>query len=133
MQMDYEVFEPDNERLARFIVKSLWESGYNAGYQLGYPKNKIFVRVDTKEEANGISGTIRRFMEKFRLTESEITFELDKLISIPKRLLTEAENVANLPAKPELEFEEPELKETETESESEKIELDPKNQNQYLS
>ena len=124
MQMDYEVFEPDNERLARFIVKSLWESGYNAGYQLGYPKNKIFVRVDTKEEANGISGTIRRFMEKFRLTESEITFELDKLISIPKRLLTEAENVANLPAKPELEFEEPELEETETESESEKIELE---------
>ena len=73
MLMDYEVFEPGNEHLARIIVRFLQERGYIAGYQLGYPNNKIFINVDTKEEADRISGIIRRFMEKFRLTGSEIT------------------------------------------------------------
>lgn len=73
MPMDYEVFEPNNEHLARIIVRILEERGYNAGYQLGYPNNKVFINVDNKEEADRISGVIRRFMEKFRLTESDIT------------------------------------------------------------
>ena len=73
MPMDYEVFEPNNEHFARIIVRILEERGYNAGYQLGYPNNKVFINVDNKEEADRISGVIRRFMEKFRLTGSEIT------------------------------------------------------------
>jgi hypothetical protein len=73
MLMDYEVFEPNDEHLAHIMVRILEERGYNAGYQLGYPHNKIFIKVDTKEEADRISGIIRRFMEKFRLTGSEIT------------------------------------------------------------
>ena len=116
MIMDYEVFKPDDERLAKIIVRFLQEKGYTAGYQLGYPNNKIFTRVDTKEEANRISEIIRRFMEEFRLTGSEITFdELQKSISIPKRVLTEAENAANLAAQLELESEEPEPEEFEPE------------------
>jgi hypothetical protein len=113
MPIDYEVFKQDNERLARFILRFLWEDGYNAGYQISYPKNKIFARVDTKGEANQISDTIRRFMKELRLTESEIIVELNKPIRIPIRLLTQAENAANLTAKPELESEEPELEERE--------------------
>jgi hypothetical protein len=73
MPMDYEVFEPNNEHFARIIVRILEERGYNAGYQLGYPNNKVFINVDNKEEADRISGVIRRFMEKFRLTGSDIT------------------------------------------------------------
>jgi len=125
MKMDYEVFEPDNERLAQIIVRFLQERGYNAGYQLGYPNNKIFIRVDTKEEANRISAIIRRFIEEFRLTGSEITFdELQKSINIPKSVLTEAENVANLAPKPEFEPEEPEQKESELEPMTE-LEIEP--------
>ena len=116
MIMDYEVFEPEDERLAKIIVRFLQEKGYNASYQLGYPNNKIFIRVDTKEEANRISGIIRRFMEEFRLTGSEITFdELRKSISIPDRALTEAENAANLATKPEPESEKSEPEEPEPE------------------
>jgi hypothetical protein len=55
---------------------------------------------------------IRRFMKELRLTESEIRIELNKPIRIPIRLLTQAENAANLTAKPELESEEPELEGT---------------------
>ena len=113
--MDYEVFEPENERIARFVVRFLWESGYYAGYQLGYPKNKVFARVDTKEEAKRISITIRGFMEKFKLTESELTLELKKPINTSKPLLKERENVANLIANSELESDKTELQELETE------------------
>jgi hypothetical protein len=81
MPKDYEVFEPNNEHLAQIIVRILEERGYNAGYQLGYPNNKIFINVDTKEEANRISGIIIRFMEKFSLTERGITtYKLNTLI-----------------------------------------------------
>jgi len=73
MPMDYEVFEPNNEHLAQIIVRILEERGYNAGYQLGYPNNKIFINVDSKEEADRISWIIRRFLEKFSLTERGIT------------------------------------------------------------
>jgi hypothetical protein len=45
MPMTYEVFEPDNEHLAMIIVEILEERGYNAGYQLGYPNNKIFIKI----------------------------------------------------------------------------------------
>ena len=75
MPKDYEVFEPNNEHLAQIIVRILEERGYTAGYQLGYPNNKIFITIDAKEEADRISGIIRRFMEKFRPAGSEITTE----------------------------------------------------------
>src|SRR5665647_2120395 len=73
MPMDYVVFEPADETFAQLIVRILEERGYNAGYQLGYPHNKIFIKVDDKEEANRISGIIRRFMKKSNLTERGIT------------------------------------------------------------
>ena len=129
MKIDYVVFEPDNERLAQIIVRFLQERGYTAGYQLGYPKNKIFIRVDTKEDANRISRTIRRFIEDFKLTGSEITLEeLKKSINIPKSVLTEAENATNLAAQPEFESEEPEPEELEPmpELEIEQEEPEPK-------
>jgi hypothetical protein len=115
MPIDYEVSKLENERLTRFIVRFLWENGYYASYQIGYPENKIFARVETKEEANQIADMIRQFMKELRLTESEIRIELNKPIRIPLRLLTRAEKTANLSAKPELESKEPELEETETE------------------
>ena len=90
MPMDYEVFEPNNEHLAQIIVRILEEKGYTAGYQLGYPNNKIFINVDTKEEADRISGIIRRFMEKFSLTERGITtYKLNTLISKLSSLIPE--------------------------------------------
>jgi hypothetical protein len=73
MPTDYEVFEPDNERLAQVIVGILEEKGYNAGYQLGYPHNKIFIKVDAEEEAERISGIIRESTKKFRITGSGLT------------------------------------------------------------
>ena len=90
MPKDYKVFEPDNEHLAQIIVRILEERGYNAGYQLGYPNNKIFITVDAKEEADRISGIIRKFMEKFSLTERGITTDrLNKLISKLSSLIPE--------------------------------------------
>jgi hypothetical protein len=87
------VFEPNNEHIAQIIVKILEERGYNAGYQLGYPNNKIFINVDTKEEANRISGIIIRFMEKFSLTERGITTsKLDTLTSKLGSLIPETPN-----------------------------------------
>jgi hypothetical protein len=70
---DYVVFEPDNERLARIIVSILREKRYIASYQLGYPKNKIFIRLESEVEADRISAIIGRFMEKISLTDRETT------------------------------------------------------------
>ena len=97
--MDYEVFEPNNEHLAQIIVRILEEKGYNAGYQLGYPNNKIFIKVDAKEQADRISRIIRRFMEKFSLTERGITTDkLNTSISVLSSLIPETlrENEKNL-------------------------------------
>ena len=130
MPMDYEVFKPENEHLAKIIVRLLQQRGYNAGYQLGYPKNKIFIRVNTKEEANRISEFITGFMEKIKLAESEITFEeLNRSINMPERTLTEAENAANLGTQAELEPEVPEPEEPmpeEIEAEPEETEVETK-------
>ena len=71
--MDYVVFEPADENFAQLIVRILEERGYSAGYQLGYPHNKIFIKVDDKEEADRISGIIGKFMKKFNLTEGGIS------------------------------------------------------------
>jgi len=93
MPMDYEVFEPSNEHLAQIIVRILGERGYNAGYQLGYPNNKVFINVDAKEEADRISGIIIRFMEKFSLTEGGITtYKLNTLTSKLGSLIPEPPN-----------------------------------------
>jgi hypothetical protein len=72
MPMDYVVFEPADENFAQLIVRILEERGYSAGYQLGYPHNKIFIKVDDKEEADRISGIIGKFMKKFNFTEGGI-------------------------------------------------------------
>jgi hypothetical protein len=88
MPKDYEVFEPNDEHIARIIVEILEERGYIASYQIGYPKNKIFITVDTQKEADGISGIISKFMEKFGLTERGMTTDrFSKLISKLRRLI----------------------------------------------
>ena len=88
MQKDYEVFEPNNEHLARVIVRILEERGYRAGYQIGYPNNKVFITVETKEEADRISEIITKFMEKFSLTERGMTTDkFNKLTSKLGRLI----------------------------------------------
>jgi hypothetical protein len=82
MPMDYVVFEPADENFAQLIVRILEERGYSAGYQLGYPHNKIFIKVDDKEEADRISSIIVKFMKKFNLTEGGIApSKLDTLTS----------------------------------------------------
>ena len=93
MLMDYEVFEPDNEHLAQIIVRFLQGRGYNAGYQLGYPNNKVFIKVDAKEDADRISGIIRKFTEKFRLTGSGLTTDkFNTSISKLSSLIPETQN-----------------------------------------
>jgi hypothetical protein len=93
MPKDYKVFEPNNEHLARIIVRILEEKGYSAGYQLGYPHNKIFIKVEAKEEADIISGIIRRLTEKFRLTGSGLTTdEFNTSISKLSSLIPETPN-----------------------------------------
>ena len=93
MPKDYEVFEPNDENLAQLIVKILDERGYTAGYQLGYPHNKIFIKVDDKEEAERISSIIGRFMKKFNLTERGITTsKLNTLTSKLGSLIPEPPN-----------------------------------------
>jgi hypothetical protein len=90
---DYEVFEPNDENIAQLIVKILEERGYSAGYQLGYPHNKIFVKVEDKEEADRISAIIRKFMKKFNLTERGITTsKFDTLSSKLGSLIPEPPN-----------------------------------------
>jgi hypothetical protein len=54
-------------------VGILEEKGYNACYQLGYPHNKIFIKVEEKELAEKISGILGKFMKKFNLSESGMT------------------------------------------------------------
>ena len=93
MPMDYEVFEPNDENLARLIARILEEKGYNAGYQLGYPHNKIFIKVDDKEQGDKISGIIKRFMKKTNLTERGITTsKLDTLTDKLGSLIPEPPN-----------------------------------------
>ena len=95
MPKDYEVFEPSNEQVARIIVGILEEKEYIASYQIGYPRNKIFITVDTKEEADRISGIISKFIKKLGLTEERLTTnKLEKTISklrtqIPKTAKSE--------------------------------------------
>lgn len=84
MPMDYVVFEPADEHFAQLIVRILEERGYSSGYQLGYPHNKIFIKVDDKEEADRISGIIGKFMKKFNLTEGGIT--TSKIDALPSKL-----------------------------------------------
>jgi hypothetical protein len=88
---DYEVFEPNNEHIARIIAGILEERGYIASYQIGYPKNKVFITVDTQEKAERISGIISKFMEKFGLTERGMaTDRFNKLIGKLRRLIPKA-------------------------------------------
>jgi hypothetical protein len=94
MPKDYEVFEPNDEYIAQLVVRILEERGYSAGYQLGYPHNKIFIKVDDKEEASRISSIIRRFMKKFNLTDRGITtFKLDTLTNKFGSLIPEGPNI----------------------------------------
>ena len=91
--MDFEVFEPNDERIAQIVVRILEERGYNAAYQIGYPNNKVLIKVDDKEEAYKISGIVRRFMKEFNLSERAITTStFDTLTSKLGSLIPEAPN-----------------------------------------
>ena len=93
MPKDYEVFEPNEENIAQIVVGILEEKGYNACYQLGYPHNKIFIKVDEKELAEKISGIIGKFMKKFNLTERGMTAsKLDTLAGKLGSLIPEPPN-----------------------------------------
>ncbi|HEX7482458.1 MAG TPA: hypothetical protein VF350_03210 [Candidatus Bathyarchaeia archaeon] len=93
MPKDYEVFEPNDESIAQIIVGILAEKGYNACYQLGYPHNKIFVKVEDKEVAARISCIIGKFMKKFNLTEKSTTnSKLDTITSKLGSLIPEQQN-----------------------------------------
>ena len=82
MTKDYEVFQPTNEHLAQLIVGILEGKGYDAGYQIGYPHNKVFIRVDKKDEADKISRIINKFMAKNAFGEAGIpSAKLNQLIS----------------------------------------------------
>jgi hypothetical protein len=95
MPQDYKVFEPSNEHVARIIVGILEEKEYIASYQIGYPRNKIFITVDTREEADRIAGIIGKFMKKLSVTERGLTADrLEKALSklraqIPKTAKSE--------------------------------------------
>jgi hypothetical protein len=127
---DYEVFEPNNERLAQIIVRILREKDYIASYQLGYPKNKVFIRIEDKQEADRVSVIIKRFMEKISLTEMETTADkLSVLISDLGRSLSkttteiEPEIVAVKVEKP-IVVEQKEIVTEKTEKELEKKNMD---------
>ncbi len=91
---DYEVFEPNDENIAQIIVRILEERGYSSGYQLGYPHNKIFIKLNDKEEADKISGIIGKFMKKFSFAEGGIaTSKLDTLTIKLGGLIPESPNV----------------------------------------
>jgi hypothetical protein len=93
MPMDFVVFEPSDENFAQLIVRILEERGYSASYQLGYPHNKIFIKVDYKEEAERISGIIGKFMKKFNLAEGGISAsKLETLTSKLGSLIPEQSN-----------------------------------------
>ncbi len=93
MTKDYEVFEPSDENLAQIMAKILEERGYNASYQLGYPHNKILIKVDDKEEADKISSTIKKFTKKYNLTDRGITTAtLNNLTSKLRSLIPESPN-----------------------------------------
>ena len=94
MPKDYEVFEPNDENVAQFIVRILEERGYSASYQLGNPHNKIFLKVDHKEEADKISGIIGKFMKKFNLLEmGMINSTLDTLTIKLGSLIPDSPNI----------------------------------------
>ena len=92
MTKDYEVYQPSNEHLAQLVAGILEGRGFDAGYQIGYPNNKVFIRVDDKEEADKISRLIRKFMAKYAFGETGIpSAKLNLLISkleslIPSRV-----------------------------------------------
>jgi hypothetical protein len=72
MVSDFEVFRPGDQGLAQLLVRVLGERGYAASYQLGYPYNKVFAKVNTKEEANKISTIISDTLKNYGVSAAEI-------------------------------------------------------------
>jgi hypothetical protein len=91
MPTDHVVYEPDNEHIAQVIVRYLEGKGYTAGYQLGYPHNKIFINTDSKEKADRISKIFEELMEKLSLNNQVLTD--DELIGELGDLIPETSNV----------------------------------------
>ena len=82
MVNDYDVFQPSNERLAQVIVEILNEKGYFASYQLGYPTNKVLLKVNGKDEANKISRILKKVIQKQSYSGTGIpTAKLEALTS----------------------------------------------------
>lgn len=91
MPTDHVVYEPNNEHIAQAIVRALEGKGYIAGYQLGYPHNKIFINTDSEEKADRISKIIEELMEKLSLNNQVLTD--DELIGELGDLIPETSNV----------------------------------------
>jgi hypothetical protein len=91
MPMDYEVFEPNDEGLAEIIVRILEKRGYDADFQTSYPQHAIFIKVDSREEADRVSKIIENFMEKFKEQKEGmmITYHYDRTITKLGRLIPE--------------------------------------------
>ncbi len=93
MSMDFEIFQPNDENIAQIIVRILSEKGYSASYQLGYPHNKIFIKIDQKAESNRISSIIQEFMKESGFPASGMTTsQVDALTSSLGSLIPEPPN-----------------------------------------
>ena len=93
MPMDYPVFEPNDENLAKIICKILEKRGYIAGYQTSYPQHTIFIKVDDPDIANNVSKIIRNFMERYETKkEGALTvYNYDESIIELAKLIPETE------------------------------------------
>ena len=90
MPIDYPVFEPHDKGLAEIIVRILEKRGYDAGYQTSYPQHAIFIKVESKEEADKVSKIIENFMEEFKEhKEKMIIYHYDQTITKLGRLIPE--------------------------------------------
>ena len=89
--MGYPVFEPNDEALAKIIVRILEKRGYDAGYQTSYPQHEIFIHVESPEEADRVSKIVKDFMEKFKEQKEGmmISYHYDRTITNLGRLIPE--------------------------------------------
>jgi len=65
--------------------------GYDAGYQTSYPQHKVFIKVESQEEADQVSKIIENFMEKFKEQKEGmmITYHYDRTITKLGKLIPE--------------------------------------------
>lgn len=100
MTNDYEVFQPSNESIAQVIVEILADKGYVASYQLGYPHNKLFLKANSKEQADKILEIIEGFMKQQDCTgvpSAELNALTTKLAELLPQAFDRREEVETIP------------------------------------